>query len=223
MNHSKDLIIPCLDPDVIEFAKSLSCTWLGAVHVTPKHHCKMWNCHNNTITYTEWYGGQRLLGYYLLKCLDSGRLLAILHSIVRKESGELMDITPFDDNRTYNMFAILRDQTPDYSVPEVWSSNTIKFKKGNTMQADIYTKTTCPYCVRAKKLLTQLNIPYTEYVIRTDRDTMPLMEGQIAITRDVLLERAPDVKTVPQIWIDGRHVGGCEDLEAEIKSGKIAS
>lgn len=91
------------------------------------------------------------------------------------------------------------------------------------MQADIYTKTTCPYCVRAKKLLTQLNIPYTEYVIRTDRDTMPLMEGQIAITRDVLLERAPDVKTVPQIWIDGRHVGGCEDLEAEIKSGKIAS
>ena len=124
LNHSKGLIIPNLNPDVIEFAKSLSCTWLGAVHVTPKPHCKIWDCHNNAINYTEWYGGQRILGYYLLKCLDSHRLLAILHSIVRTENGELMDVTPFDDNRTYNMFTILQDQSPNYSISEIWSQKT---------------------------------------------------------------------------------------------------
>ncbi len=120
----QSLIIPNLDPDVIEFAKSLSCTWLGAVHVTPKPHCKFWDCHNNTINYTEWYGGERVLGYYLLKCMDSHRLLAILHSIVRKENGDLMDITPFDDDRKHNMFALLQDQIPNYARSEVWSENS---------------------------------------------------------------------------------------------------
>lgn len=62
----------------------------------------------------------RVIGYYLLECVDSGRIVAILHSIVQKENQKMIDITPFDDNRTYNLFAVLKNQTPDYSRQEIW-------------------------------------------------------------------------------------------------------
>lgn len=91
------------------------------------------------------------------------------------------------------------------------------------MKAEIYTKTICPYCVRAKKLLTQLNIPYDEYIISAGMGESPPAVNQYYVTREQLLERAPHAKTVPQIWIDGRHVGGCDDLEAEIQSGKLTA
>jgi antitoxin component of MazEF toxin-antitoxin module len=52
--------------------------------------------------------------------VDSGRIVAILHSIVQKENQKMIDITPFDDNRTYNLFAVLKNQTPDYSRQEIW-------------------------------------------------------------------------------------------------------
>jgi len=91
------------------------------------------------------------------------------------------------------------------------------------VKAEIYTKTQCPYCVTAKKLLTQLNIPYDEYMISVGMGESSLGANQYYVTRAQLLERAPNAKTVPQIWIDGRHVGGCDDLEAEIKQGKITS
>ncbi len=89
------------------------------------------------------------------------------------------------------------------------------------MKAEIWSKDMCPYCVKAKNILTQLNIPFVEYKIG-----MGLMEqnagpNQHFVTKAQLLERAPNAKTVPQIWIDGRHVGGCDNLEAEVKAGKI--
>jgi glutaredoxin 3 len=91
------------------------------------------------------------------------------------------------------------------------------------MNAEIYTKTMCPYCVKAKKILTQLNIPYEEYLISVNITEQSPGANQHYVTRAQLLERAPDAKTVPQIWIDGRHVGGCDDLEAEVKAGKITA
>lgn len=89
------------------------------------------------------------------------------------------------------------------------------------MQAEIYTKTMCPYCVRAKKLLTQLNIPYSEYIISVGMGESEPGANQYYVTRAQLLERAPDAKTVPQIWIDGEHVGGFDDLDAAVKAGKF--
>lgn len=91
------------------------------------------------------------------------------------------------------------------------------------MQAEIYTKTICPYCTKAKRILTQLNIPYTEYIISPGMGESAPGPHQYYVTRDHLLERIPTAKTVPQIWIDGRHVGGCDDLEAEVKAGKFPS
>lgn len=91
------------------------------------------------------------------------------------------------------------------------------------MKAEIYTKTICPYCIRAKKILDGLHIPYDEFIISTGFGEQKPNNNQYYVTREQLLERLPTARTVPQIWIDGEHVGGCDDLEAQIKSGKWQS
>jgi glutaredoxin len=78
-------------------------------------------------------------------------------------------------------------------------------------QAEIYTKKTCKHCNLAKKLLAQHNISYQEYIIGGDPHL--LTENQQVTTRESLLERCPDARTVPQIWLDGQHIGGAEELE----------
>jgi len=113
--------LPSSNPQLIDFAKSINCSWLGSVPVIPKPHCKEWDCHNNCLKYTSWYGGVRVLGYYFLQNIETQKYVAILHSVVRKETGQLLDITPFDDARCYNVFAILRNQEPDYTLKEIWS------------------------------------------------------------------------------------------------------
>jgi glutaredoxin 3 len=87
------------------------------------------------------------------------------------------------------------------------------------MKAEIYSKTTCPYCTRAKALLSKLNVPYVEYVIGANASQ--LSANQQAVSRDHLLERLPTAKTVPQIWINGIHVGGCDELYAAHASGQL--
>lgn len=68
---------------------------------------------------------------------------------------------------------------------------------------EIYTKFTCPYCARAKALLASKGVSFEEYDIT--------MGGP---KRDEMIERVPEAKTVPQIFIHGTHVGGCDDLHA---------
>ena len=50
-----------------------------------------------------------------------------------------------------------------------------------------------------------------------------LAANQRYVSREDLLSRYPAAKTVPQIWIDGVHVGGCTDLEAQIQQGQITA
>lgn len=67
---------------------------------------------------------------------------------------------------------------------------------------EIYTWSTCPFCRRAKKLLDQKGIPYTEYNIDDDE-----------AARDAMVARGTNSqRTVPQIFIDDHHVGGSDDL-----------
>ena len=70
-------------------------------------------------------------------------------------------------------------------------------------KVEIYTKFTCPYCSRAKALLTEKGVSFEEYDIS--------MGGP---KRGEMLERANGQTTVPQIFIDGKHVGGSDDLAA---------
>lgn len=68
---------------------------------------------------------------------------------------------------------------------------------------EIYTWQTCPYCIRAKLLLWWKGVNYTEYAI----------DGDDA-ARDAMAERANGGRSVPQIFINNNHVGGCDDLYA---------
>jgi glutaredoxin 3 len=84
------------------------------------------------------------------------------------------------------------------------------------MKATIYSKDHCPYCVRAKSLLNRLGIEYDEFVIG-DSGSKLLESNQTWATREDLLERAPNARTVPQIWLDGVHVGGYTELAAKMQ------
>lgn len=77
-------------------------------------------------------------------------------------------------------------------------------------RVEIYTKFGCPYCARAKQLLDGKNVAYEEYEINS-----------IPGKRDEMLERSGGRHTVPQIFIDGHHVGGSDDLGALESAGKL--
>lgn len=79
-----------------------------------------------------------------------------------------------------------------------------------TPKVDIYTKFGCGYCYRAKRLLDQKGVEYSEYDIT--------MGGP---KRAEMLERAPNARTVPQIFIGETHVGGSDDLQALERAGKL--
>ena len=75
---------------------------------------------------------------------------------------------------------------------------------------ELYTKATCGYSQRAKRLLDDKGVDYTDHDIT--------MGGP---QRAEMLERAPGHTTVPQIFIDGRHIGGSDDLAALERSGEL--
>ncbi|MEP7131155.1 MAG: glutaredoxin 3 [Sphingomicrobium sp.] len=75
---------------------------------------------------------------------------------------------------------------------------------------EIYTKSFCPYCWRAKALLDSKSVRYEEIAI----------DGH-ASERQAMIQRANGRTTVPQVFIAGRHVGGCDDLMALDRAGKL--
>jgi glutaredoxin 3 len=75
---------------------------------------------------------------------------------------------------------------------------------------EIYSKVFCSYCVRAKHLLESKQIEFIEYGIDMD-----------AAKRQEMIQRAGGRTTVPQVFIDGRHIGGCSDLVALEREGKL--
>ena len=70
-------------------------------------------------------------------------------------------------------------------------------------EIEIYTKFLCPYCTRAKALLEAKGVGFTEIDVTMD-----------AGLRRAMIERSNGRSTVPQIFIDGRHVGGSDELAA---------
>ncbi len=76
----------------------------------------------------------------------------------------------------------------------------------------IYTKDYCPYCHRAKALLDSKGVQYTEFDI-----------GQQPQLRDEMIAKANGRTTVPQIFINESHIGGCDDMMALEAQGKLNS
>lgn len=81
---------------------------------------------------------------------------------------------------------------------------------GRPPVVEMYARAGCPYCTRAAALLRQKGIEPD--IIRIDLDY-----GR----RDEMIERANGRTTVPQIFIDGVHVGGCDDLHQLDREGKL--
>jgi glutaredoxin 3 len=76
--------------------------------------------------------------------------------------------------------------------------------------AEIYTTAVCAYCVAAKNFLKARGCDYSE--VRIDRDPGKLAE---------MLERSAGRRSVPQVFINGAHVGGYDDLVAAERSGRL--
>lgn len=80
----------------------------------------------------------------------------------------------------------------------------------STPRVDIYTKFTCGYCYRAKHLLSSKGVDFNEIDITLG-----------GTKRAEMFERAPQARTVPQIFIGDVHVGGSDDLAALERAGKL--
>lgn len=75
---------------------------------------------------------------------------------------------------------------------------------------EIYATSMCPFCRQAKKLLNQKAVDYKEIDVTAD-----------AKTRRAMSTRAGGRTSVPQIFINGDHIGGCDDLYALDRAGKL--
>ena len=78
------------------------------------------------------------------------------------------------------------------------------------VKVEIYTTAWCPYCIRAKRLLERKGVDYIEYRI----DRQPEL-------REEMVQRSMGGTTVPQIFIDGRPVGGSDDIHALEYQGRL--
>ena len=75
---------------------------------------------------------------------------------------------------------------------------------------EIYTTSICPFCHAAKKLLNEKGMDYFEISL-----------SQEPHLRDRMVERANGKRTVPQIFINDAHIGGCDDLYALESRGEL--
>ena len=75
---------------------------------------------------------------------------------------------------------------------------------------EIYTTPACPYCQQAKALLRRKGASFVETDVSRD-----------AARRAAMEQRAGGRQTVPQIFIEGRHIGGCDDLVALDQKGEL--
>ena len=77
-------------------------------------------------------------------------------------------------------------------------------------RVEIYSWRFCPFCIRAKGLLDRKGVVYNDYLIDGDH------EARAAMTR-----RAMGRSTLPQIFIDGHGIGGCDELYALEREGRL--
>jgi glutaredoxin 3 len=75
---------------------------------------------------------------------------------------------------------------------------------------EIYTWSTCPFCIKAKQLLDRKGVEYTEHCLDGDEPG-----------RSQMADRGDGGKSVPQIFINDQHIGGCDDIHALDRQGEL--
>jgi glutaredoxin 3 len=78
-------------------------------------------------------------------------------------------------------------------------------KNLNWIKAEVWSQTNCPACTEAKKILSNYAIEYKEYMI-----------GVNGYTKKDLISKVPEARSVPQIFLDGKLIGGLNELKREI-------
>ena len=78
------------------------------------------------------------------------------------------------------------------------------------MKIEVYSSNYCPYCVKAKALLERKGVDFEEIDVTNDDEA-----------RVALVKKANGLRTVPQIFIDDKHIGGCDDLYALESKGEL--
>ncbi len=81
-----------------------------------------------------------------------------------------------------------------------------------TANVEIYTWSLCPFCIRAKALLDKKGVDFTEYCIDGDE-----------AARGKMAQRSNGRRSLPQIFINNQHIGGCDDMYALEARGKLDS
>lgn len=77
-------------------------------------------------------------------------------------------------------------------------------------QVTVYSGPNCPYCTKAKALLQKKAVAFEEFNVKEDQTRL-----------EEMLERSGGRRTIPQIFINGRHIGGCDDLYALNDAGQL--
>ncbi|AHC39560.1 glutaredoxin 3 [Ehrlichia muris] len=78
------------------------------------------------------------------------------------------------------------------------------------VKVKIYTKDLCPYCTKAKVLFNKKNISFEEIDVTNNSSLLKKM-----------IQESNGMRTLPQIFIDDQHIGGCDDLYRLYESGKL--
>jgi glutaredoxin 3 len=109
-------------------------------------------------------------------------------------------------------------QTWDWPIPrgvaaDASQGKLVKHYAHNAVnpKVEIYVWRTCPFCIRALQLLERKGIRYTKYMIDGDERARELMAERTGSGR----------RSVPQIFINDEHVGGCDDLHGLERSGEL--
>jgi glutaredoxin 3 len=77
-------------------------------------------------------------------------------------------------------------------------------------KVEIYTWSSCPFCIRAKALLKKKGVDFIEYCIDGDEEA-----------REQMSQRANGRRTLPQIFINDQHIGGCDDIYSLEVTGQL--
>lgn len=88
-------------------------------------------------------------------------------------------------------------------------------KRSNLEGNIVYGKATCPYCVKAKEMLSDAGIEFTYYDVVKDSAALYRMIPEV---KAIIGEKTP--VTVPQIWLDGAYVGGTDKLALQLNSSQ---
>ncbi len=78
------------------------------------------------------------------------------------------------------------------------------------VKVEVYSTMFCPYCARARSLLSKKGVEFEDIDVMAD-----------TAKRDEMVDRAGGRQTVPQIFIDGKHIGGSDELAALDRAGKL--